>query len=370
MPISQVLYKRKNGLARYDPKKKAYVGYRIDVVVNGKRHRDGGFASRRDAELFIDRLKGEARDRRNGLATGHAPRVSELLKKRLDSITYDKKLPSRVFETFKELLDGDPRVTEIRSSHFQRYVNSRNKSPGTIRRELNELSAAFHAGPILFPEELDSYAPPKIPRPKKPKPKPKHVITKEEKDAIVSHLPPDIARMFAIAWYLGLRKGELKGLRKDDLKGRTLRVVRWKTGDVTLFEDLPDEILKILKEAMKASKTEHIFPHLWAKQFYPPLRKAVEAAGLPYGRAALGGLTLHSNRHSFVTRATEVGDLATARDLAAHSDETMTAYYSHSTRGKRKDLIRRMYGDNDLRAVYDKIRNGSMTFEEFKKALK
>lgn len=377
MPIQQVLYKRKNGSARYDPAKKAYVGYRIDVLVNGRRHRDGGFSSRREAQDFIDRLKADARDRRNGLSVKtKVPRVSQLLSKRLETMKHDKTIALRVFAVFQSLLETDLRVTEIRTSHFQQYVNSRNVAPGTVRRELNELSAAFHAGAVLYPEELDSYTPPRIPRPRNPKRATRHVITREEKDLIVANLQGSdyqkrVGRMFSLAWYLGLRYGEIVKLKKSDLKGRTLKVVRWKTKDVTLFEDLPDEIINLLKEAIKLSPSEFVFhPEKSHRWLYIELQKAVEAAGLIYGRDRLDGICFHSARHSFVTRAMELGDLATVGSLSAHSDASMVMNYTHSTASKRRDLLRKMYGSEDLKKVYNAVRKGKLSFEEFRKVMR
>lgn len=377
MPIQQVLYRKKNGLARYDPKKQMYVGYRIDVVVNGVRHRDGGFASRRDALIFIDRLKSDARDRRNGLSpTVKAPFVSELFKKRLETMKHDPVIAIRVFAKFESLLESDLRVTDIRSSHFQLYVNARDVAPGTIRRELNELSAAFRAGPVLFPDELDSYTPPRIARPRNPKAPARHIITRDEHDAIVAHLQGNgyqkqIARMFSIAWFLGLRYGEIIKLKRSDLKGRTLKVIRWKTNDVTLFEDLPDEVLNVLKSS--TNETEYFFStkQTYPNSFYTEFGKAVKAAGLVYGKGKLDSVVFHSARHSYITRLVQVTDLATAKAFSGHSTDVMLAHYSHATPASKKAAMQKMYGQGvDLRKIYDKIRAGELSFEEFKKAIK
>lgn len=378
MPILPVLYKRKNGRARYDPTKKAYVGYRIDVVVRGKRHRDGGFSSRKEAEHFVDRLKSDARDRRNGLAAhGHAPRVSELLRKRLAKIAHPrvKTLAARVFSSFQDLLDTDLPITDIRSGHFQMYVNSRKVGSASIRRELAELSTAFRSASEIFPE-LDYYSPPVIKRPRKGKAATKHVVTREEKDAIVAHLQNTeyqkrIGRMFAVAWFLGLRYSEVIRLKKTDLRGSKLTTWRLKTDDVTLFEELPKELIQILKAAIKASDSEYIFPsaQIYPNSFYTELKKAVEAAGLIYGRK-LDGVTFHSARHSFVTRAMALADIKTVGSLSGHADATMVMHYTHATAESRKELMRKMYGkDEELRKTYDKIRAGKMTFEEFKKVV-
>ena len=381
MPISQVIYKRKNGLARYDAKKGGYVGYRIDVLVNGVRHRDGGFASRRDAEVFIDRLKSDARDRRNGLANGRSPRVSELFAKRLDQISHPQinAIASRVFTLFQSVLDGDPRVTDVRSKHFIKYRNARDgKKDATVHRELAELSIAFHAAGEMFPDELEDYTPPVIKRPSKPKGKHKHVITEVEKDEIVAALQGNeyqkkVARMFEVAWFLGLRYSEVVKLEKAKLKGRTINTWRLKKDDVTLFEELPPRLVQVLKDAIKASDDpKYIFTtkQHYPNSFYAELKQAVESVGLVYGRK-LDGVTFHSARHSFVTRAMQYGDIKTVGSLSNHADATMVMHYTHASPESRKELMRKMYGNGDmLRSLYDRIRANEMSFEEFQKALK
>lgn len=382
MPILQVLYKRKNGLARYDPKRGVYVGYRIDVVVKGKRHRDGGFASRKDAETFIDRLKSEARDRRNGLSTnGNEPRVSALFAKRLAQITHPqiKAIATRVFATFQSVLDGDPKVPEVRAKHFIKYRNVRQgKKDATVHRELAELSIAFHAASEMFPDELEDYRPPIIKRPSKPKGKHKHIITEDEKDRIVANLQGNeyqkkVGRMFEVAWFIGLRYSEVVKLEKAKLKSRTLNAWRLKKDDVTLFEALPPRLVQVLQEAIKASDDpKYIFTtkQHYPNSFYEEMKRAVTEAGLVYGRK-LDGVTFHSARHSFVTRAMKYGDIKTVGSLSNHADATMVLHYTHATAEGRKELMKRMYGNDEaLKQIYDKVSSHEMSFDEFKKAIK
>jgi integrase len=379
MPVSQVQYKRKNGKARYDPAKKAYIGYRIDVVIKGKRHRDGGFATRKDAEYFIDRLKAEARDRRHGLITGHAPTLNQLLTKRLGQIRHERirVLAARVFAAFQTVVPDDPRITEIRSTHFQQYVNSRKVSSASIRRELAELSTAFRSAAEMFPE-LEDYVPPVIKRPRRAKLPTKHVITEAEKDAIVSHLQDSpykvkIARMFELSWFLGLRYGEIVTLKKADFKRDTLTAIRWKTNDVIEFKELPERVREILEAAVADAQDELLFPtsQIYPNSFYAEFGKAVRAAGLIYGRGKLNSVVFHSARHSFVTRASQHADLKTVASMSGHSDASMVMHYTHATDESRRELMRKMYNNGtDLRAIYDKVRAKKMTFTEFEKAVK
>jgi hypothetical protein len=51
-------YKKPN--TRYDAKTGKYIGYKIYVRVAGRRYREGGFATQKEAEDYIDELKAES----------------------------------------------------------------------------------------------------------------------------------------------------------------------------------------------------------------------------------------------------------------------------------------------------------------------
>ena len=88
---------------------------------------------------------------------------------------------------------------------------------------------------------------------------------------------------------------------------------------------------------------------------------------MPYGRD--NGVTFHSARHSFVTAAMQHADLKTVGSMSGHSDATMVMLYTHASPESRKKALQSMYGKKDWRAIYDKIRNGKMTYQEFEKEL-
>jgi integrase len=364
MAISPVEYSKKQPGTRYHPERKVWIGYKVDVRVDGKRPRLGPFATRREAEDVLDGLRRKRQYSKAGLrppADATCPTVSRFLTARLEALETEaeKVRGRRVFQEFLESIASDPPVTEIRKSHFQTYINdklAKGLKQSTVTREFAMVRAALNAADELFPEELEDFVPPRLVRKSKKRRRVvRHVITHQEMRAVADHLYRSrdpwsvrVGRMWEIAWYLGLRYGETLRLekRRFNLAGRSLEANRWKTEDLTKFEELPDDLCDVIQRAIDDSPDDRfIFPHtiVYPNAFYDALRPAIEAAGLPYGRSRPEQVSFHSLRHSFVTRAAEVSDLATTGSLSAHSDGTMVAYYSHSSDAKRRELMRRLY---------------------------
>jgi integrase len=384
--ITRIELARKRAGSSYDPKTKQYITYRVHVRVNGRRYRQSGFPSRKAAEAFIDGLRQKKAYIKAGLQVpvGRV-RIETLFKTRLGQIPNkaEQIRAQRIFNYFVELT-GNVFVNEVRPVHIQKFINARgNVKPETINREINLLSAAFRRAPELFPDELDGLELPTIPRPKFKRKRRERTITIAEKDAILAALYSDrsneteaeyqnrvrIGRMFHIAYLLGMAYSEVANLKKADYTGEQLSFIRKKTGNTVIFEWLPDEAKDVLDAAIGSSDTDYIFTHSGStpKHFYQIMQKAIEAAGLPYGRDS--GVTFHSARHSFVTAAMQHADLKTVGSMSGHTDATMVMLYTHASPESRKKALQSMYGKKDWRTVYDKIRKGKMSFDEFEKLL-
>lgn len=89
----------------------------------------------------------------------------------------------------------------------------------------------------------------------------------EEVPLVLAHVPRAWRNLFAAAVYLGLRKGELFGLRKEDvdLPARLVKVTRsydrktTKGGHVDLLP-IPEPVVPYLQAALEASECELVFP--------------------------------------------------------------------------------------------------------------
>lgn len=376
MTIKLATSKKKRAGYRLDPKRNQYITYKIDGRIGGKRFRQGGFLTRKSAQEFIDATKLANKYKRAGVKhVTHSPRLSELLNKRLTKIKNraERMRGERIFRFFQSLFIGDPKVTEVSSGDFQLFINEREQAvkKETVNREVNLLSKAFRSASELFPKELEGFEVPKIPRPKFKRKRREKIITPDEKDVITKELYKTsirIARMFEIAWFLGMAYKEVEQLKKTAYNGIGLEFVRSKTGNTVVFEWLPDEVHQILKAAIADSKTEFVFTTgSTPKDFYKIMRSAVESVGLPYGRDR--GITFHSARHSFVTTAMQHGDLKTVGSMSGHTDETMVLLYTHASPESRKKVLQSMYSKLNLRDIFDRVRSGKLTFSEFEKLI-
>lgn len=400
MAITLVEYKKKRSGTRYHEEKKCYIGYRIDVWVNNVRYRNKRFPTRDAAEKYIDTLKLKNIYAKKGIKYNEPlkiPRVSEVFEKRLDKIENkaDKVRARRVFQTFEKVIESDLKITDVGTLHFRKFNAKRIEDrvkPETVNRELNVLGPVFNTASEIFPEVLEDYRPPRIPRLKvKRSSKRTRVITEREKNLICDYLrqPKNnletqmefenrtrIGRMFEIAWLLGLRFREIARLKKKDFnfQEKTLKVTRYKTNSWTLFEYIPDFICMKIKEAIESSRNDFIYTISgnYPKDFYKILREAVEQNGMIYGREHQDGITFHSNRHSFTTRLIQNTDLATAQNFTGLSTKELLGYYGHATNESKKAAFENLYqkeqrqiGLQEFRQIYDDIQNRNLSYEEF-----
>ena len=389
---------RKN--LRWDPRRRLFVGWRIDVRVSqgpgraAKRHRVV-YPSETEARSAENRLRARSENIRLGLEARTETELielTELFARRLEEIPRknDFLRAKRVFALFADINPDLRYVREAMPAHFNAYQLERERarrpvSPATINREMTHLITAFARARKLF-RDLADYTPPKIERPRFRKNPRTGVIDEAAKTRIVRsilaetenervkkpHVRAVIADIFEIGWMLGMRLGEIRSLTPADFSAerRTLRVVRWKTGTVSQLSYLPDRAVEILTKASDTAAQEgrsllfqlDCSPLLMEKV----LKRAIVAAGLPYGRNVPGGITFHSNRHSFTTRLVQVADLATAASFTGHASREMVAYYSHASDGSRKAAMARLYGNEDrLRSIWERTRSGALEFEAF-----
>lgn len=387
--IKKVEFTYKKGDLRRDANG-LYIGYQVDVRSAKKRHRNI-FRTKREAEDFIDALKEQGVYRAAGMkkTAGKIPLVSEVFDRRLEQIKNraEKVRAKRVFAAFLTVFEYPVDITAVRSSHFGLYINARladGVKPESINREINILSSAISRAPEMYPAALEDFEAPKVVRPRFKQRRRERIITPDENTVILAWLYREqeesdrkyanrirIARMWHLAWLLGLRYSEITHLLKTDFKGRTLRVVRQKTGNVTIFDALPDEAVELLEKAVASSETEYILSLTGSTPttFYKILKEAVEQAGLTWGREGIDSVTFHSLRHSFITRLVQVTDIATAASFSGHTHGSeMIPLYSHASPDSRRKAMAAMYGKKDVKRlseIYERVRSGEMDLEAF-----
>jgi integrase len=332
----------------------------FDIRLDGRRIRDFSFDSKAQAEDALRAIREAERGRRYGIPiASRRRRLAELIDLRLETITrrQEQVRSRRVLSTFLALLPADIAIDEVTAADIRLFVTKRQadgQSPASINRELNIVGATLHAAASFFPE-LEQWRTPKIPRPPQSKRGRERLITTEERDRLLDHLMAPrglgehhgayharlrVGEILHFALLTGMRHGEINGLRWTDVdwKGGEMKVIGTKT-DSTRYIPITATVRDILLRRKTGTKSPFVFTKTGnhRPKFYRLLREACEACGIPYGRKAAGGLTLHDARHSATTRMLQAGvDLDTVGSITGHSDRALILYYGHATRDSKR----------------------------------
>lgn len=178
-------------------------------------------------------------------------------------------------------------------------------------------------------------------------------------DALVAAMPDRYNAMLLLAYWCGLRFGELTELRRADLDTKdgivhVTRAVVLVRGEFVVKSTksaagerdvwIPSHVLPALREHLlqyagpelvfpsKNDPTEHLRQSTLAKVFY----KARDAAGLPT-------LRFHDLRHAHLTKFAQTG--ATTAEVmrqAGHSTTVASQRYQHAAEDRMRDLSERM----------------------------
>ena len=135
-----------------------------------------------------------------------------------------------------------------------------------------------------------------------------------------------------LALWTGMRRGEILALERDDLNFSAEPAVRFVRKERYFVFESP-----VGGRAISDIKTG--------------FTGAVRAAGID-------GLTFHDLRHTWSTRAAELGvPEPVRRDILGHSSRTMTDSYTHSTREARERAVELVAGYGEARTAEDCVKN-------------
>lgn len=164
-------------------------------------------------------------------------------------------------------------------------------------------------------------------------------LTHQQVNALLAELPPRSQDIVIAAVDTGLRRGELYGLRWDDLdfKERMITVRKSKSGQfrVVPMTDRVCSIFQQLRQTNRQNETPSVFviPQI-------DLRSGLRSAG---HRAGIGHVHFHMFRHTCATWLLEAN--ADIRDVQAwlgHTDIKMTARYAKVRPGRLAAIAQRL----------------------------
>ncbi len=165
-------------------------------------------------------------------------------------------------------------------------------------------------------------------------------LTEEEEVGLLDACSPQLKRVVLFALHTGMRRGEILGLRWQDVDLKNAVAVipaERAKGKRNRFIPLNSVAMEVLRELPQPiDRSALVFKNSQGKQ-WDRLRKhweyAVFAAGLVDFR-------FHDLRHTYASRLVMAGiDLAVLRELLGHRDFEMTLRYAHLAPSRLKDAV-------------------------------
>ena len=310
----------------------------IDFYADGRRKRKA-VGSRRDAEnalsaIKADILRGEYRFKRDGKT-----RFEDFAKEYLEYAKINKKSWERDECVLKRLVPhfGDLVLSKITPHHIEEYKKSRlddGINPSTINRELACLKHMFTVAERF--RKFDGKNPVKEVNFLQEIKRVMKILAKDEIgrlcDAANGHIKPIII----MALNTGMRKGEILGLRWNDIDFIEHYIYLKKTKS-NVMRKVP--MNSVVSGMLKKIKREggYVFTNpatgLQYSDIFHPFKTACE-------EAKIRDLRFHDLRHTAATLMVMGGiDLVTVKEILGHSTIEMTMRYAHPTPENKRRAV-------------------------------
>ena len=174
------------------------------------------------------------------------------------------------------------------------------------------------------------------------------ILSQEEFKKLMSKAPRHLQQILSMAYYTGMRKGEILKLTWDkvDLKERFICLEAFDTKDREARKiPICEELCKVLKSIPRSILENHVFLYRGKpmSDIRSGLRKACDEAAIPYGRFQKGGFVFHDNRHTFNTNMRKAGvSESVIMEITGHSTREMFDRYNTIDDGDIQGAMRQM----------------------------
>ncbi|MEI7638177.1 MAG: site-specific integrase [Syntrophus sp. (in: bacteria)] len=174
------------------------------------------------------------------------------------------------------------------------------------------------------------------------------IITPTEFANMLKDAPLHLQNILMMAYYTGMRKGEILELTWDkvDLKKRFIYLEATDTKDEEKRSvPISDELLVTLEAIPKAIHDQHVFLFKGKpiKDLRTGLRETCKDAGVIYGRFKKDGFIFHDTRHTFNTNMRKAGvQESLVMKITGHSTRAMFDRYNTIDEGDLQQAIKQL----------------------------
>ena len=153
-------------------------------------------------------------------------------------------------------------------------------------------------------------------------------LTKEEETTLLGLLPTEVSAFCEVLIHTGMRRGELLGLKKEDIDGNYARLWKTKNGKA---RSVP------LSDRAKALLEQHLPFTITVAQIQQKWSKAKQTMGLEND----SNFVLHTLRHTTATRMlNSTGNIAIVQRMLGHAKITTTMRYAHVSDDQLLNAVR------------------------------
>lgn len=332
------IYKRRSGK------------WAIDFCINGRRIREVIGLEKKTAEAALHKRLTEIVENKfldirrkelikfKELANAYMERHSKLNKKSWKS---DAVSIRRLLKSFGEISACDIKPLDILDYKVQRI---KTVSQASVNRELACLKCIFNK---CIDWELIRDNPAKKVRLFKENNCRVRYLDKDEISTLLSNSSEKLRNIITFAISTGMRKGEIQGMRWEDIdfKNNVITLPKTKNGEVR-HVPMSTNVRDILLNMKERSTSAVVFCDEETGESYN-FRKSFETA---LKKSNITDFKFHDLRHTFSSHLVMAGvDLNTVRELLGHKSLAMTLRYSHLSASHKMDAVQRLNEKFDTR---------------------
>lgn len=240
---------------------------------------------------------------------------------------------------------GERRLSQITCLDLEIYRNNRKatstpagkpRADASVNREMALLSHLLNKGVEWGMMEASPYK------------KGKRLIFKEnnqrlrflsdgEVEALLKASSPHLKPIVEVALLTGMRRGELLGLKWEQIRNGFIYLTETKSGKSRQIP-INDRLAEVFKEVRRENqlKSPHVFADSQGKRFYEVKKSFAKACR----KAGIEDFRFHDLRHTFASHLVMKGvSLKAVQELLGHADLTMTMRYAHLSKAHLQEAV-------------------------------